>query len=113
MNLIVFDGSSELSSLMGAVRGAVRYKNYIYRDARVVELSYLYHLLSVSGQLLIVMVIASIGSEILKLLDRKILIFSKSGTNSRVHLCDIKVFNCITVMCSYILAHHIGLPTQC
>ena len=74
MNVMLY-GSSELSSLMGAVRAAVRYINYIYRDARIVELSYLYHLLSVSGQLLIVTFFASIGTGILKLLDRKILIF--------------------------------------
>ena len=54
MNVMLY-GSSELSSLMGAVRAAVRYINYIYRDARVVELSSLYQLLSVNGQLLIAM----------------------------------------------------------
>ena len=54
MNVMLY-GSSELSSLMGAVRAAVRYINYIYQGARVVELSSLYQLLSVSGQLLIAM----------------------------------------------------------
>lgn len=112
MNVMLY-GSSELGSLMGAVRAAVRYINYIYRDARVVRVVLSLSITFSEWATPNCDVFASIGSGILKLLDRKIHTFSKSGTNSRVHLCDIKVFNCITVMCSYLLAHHIGLPTQC